>query len=94
MEPPPAPRVSTWIIGTPIRWRRKSTSLLKLVRPALVRVMSNEVPPMSTVMTLSMPNGRATASPAWGAEAGPELIALTARSRIRWPGARPPLDWK
>ncbi|MNE11591.1 hypothetical protein D3C80_1043570 [compost metagenome] len=77
-----------------MRWRRKSTSLLKLVRPALVRVMSNEVPPMSTVITLSMSNGLATDRPACGAEAGPELIALTARSRIMPPGARPPLDWK
>ncbi len=49
---------------------------------------------MSTVITLSIPNGRATHSPAWGAEAGPELIALTARVLMIAPGARPPLDWK
>ena len=69
-------------------------SLLKLVRPDLLRVMSNEVPPMSTVITLLMPNGCATHNPACGAEAGPELMAFTARSRITTPGARPPLDWK
>ncbi len=49
---------------------------------------------MSTVMTLRMPNGWATNSPAWGAEAGPELIAFTARPRMCSPVARPPLDWK
>ncbi|MNJ72291.1 hypothetical protein D3C77_689230 [compost metagenome] len=69
-------------------------SLLKFVRPDLLKVISNEVPPMSTVITLSMPNGWATHSPACGADAGPELIAFTARSRITAPGARPPLDWK
>ena len=34
---------------------------------------------MSTVMMLSMPKGAATYRPACGAEAGPELMALTAR---------------
>ena len=34
--------------------------LLRLVSPSLVRVMSNEVPPMSTVMTFFFLNGAAT----------------------------------
>ena len=49
--------------------------LLRLVWPLRVSVMSKEVPPMSTVMTLSLPNGAPANSPACGAEAGPELIA-------------------
>ncbi len=66
----------------------------RLVWPPRVKVMSKLVPPMSTVMMSSMPNGAATNSPACGAEAGPELIALTARSRMCVPVASPPLDWK
>ena len=69
-------------------------SRLRLVWPSLAMVMSNEVPPMSTVITLLMPNGSAMNKPACGAEAGPELIAFTARSRINSPTAKPPLDWK
>ena len=66
----------------------------RLVWPPRARVMSNEVPPMSTVMMLSMPKGAATYRPACGAEAGPELMALTARRRMISPTASPPLDWK
>ena len=49
---------------------------------------------MSMVMTSLMPKGAAIYKPACGAEAGPELIALTARSRMTFPTASPPLDWK
>lgn len=49
--------------------------LLMLVVPSLVSVMSNDVPPMSTVITSFFPNGAQTYCPASGAEAGPELIA-------------------
>ena len=48
---------------------------------------------MSTVMMLSMPKGAATAG-RLRAEAGPELMALTARRRMISPTASPPLDWK
>ena len=50
--------------------------LLMLVDPSLVRVMSKDVPPMSTVMMFFQPKGfrTHTARPA-GAEAGPELMA-------------------
>ena len=49
--------------------------LFRFVRPALVSVMSNEVPPMSTVITFFFLNGEQTYCPACGAEAGPELMA-------------------
>lgn len=69
-------------------------SLLTLVLPWWVRVMSKDVPPMSTVMKLSMSSGWVRKRPAIGADAGPELMALTAREIITSRAAMPPLDWK
>ena len=68
--------------------------LLMFVRPPWVSVMSNDVPPMSTVMMLSMPRGLAKYKPACGADAGPELTAYTAFCAIARPVAMPPFDWK
>ena len=75
IEPPPAPSVSTWIIGMPIRYRSMSMFLLMLVTPLRVSVMSKDVPPISMVMTFFFLNGAVTNNPACGAEAGPELMA-------------------
>src|SRR6218665_2857095 len=77
IEPPPAPSDSTWIIGVPMRERKKLLSLVTWVWPWCVSVMSNEVPPMSTVMKFAKPSGCAICRPAIGAEAGPGVIPFT-----------------
>ena len=93
IEPPPAPSVSTWIIGTPMRWRRKSMLRFRLVWPPRQGNVERGAAHVDGDDVVDA-EGRGHVQAACGAEAGPELMALTARRRMISPTASPPLDWK
>ena len=64
-----------------------------LMRPAGTVLMSAEVPPMSTVMTLSAPARSPSARPPMTPPAGPDMRMLTARFEHASTVETPPFDW-
>ena len=64
-----------------------------LMRPSGMVLMSAEVPPMSTVMRLSLPQSMPSERPPMTPPAGPDIRMLTARFEQASMVEMPPFDW-
>ena len=92
IEPPPAPIVSIWIMGE----RTTSPKSIEVcaasdASPLATNDTSNEVPPMSPVITLRKPEARATAAQAITPAAGPDSAVRTGTSHAVSRDITPPL---
>ena len=92
IEPPPAPIVWMSIIGSAIRQRSTTPSVITSGSPSVTSAASKLVPPMSIVMQSLTPCGASCQSPAVGPEAGPESSESAARSATSAGVATPPFD--
>src|SRR5919205_3195029 len=91
IEPPPAPTVTTSIIGILLGYRPTEPSVVSVGSPSTTTVTSVEVPPPSQVSTRSKPAAPATRAAPRAPAAGPESIVVIGWCTTSSADSTPPL---
>ena len=93
IEPPPAPTVTTSIIGILDGYAPTVPSVVSAGRPSTTTVTSVEVPPPSQVSTLSTPAACATRAAPSAPAAGPDSTVVMGCFTTSAADSTPPLDF-
>ncbi len=93
IEPPPAPTVTTSIIGILLGYAPTVPSVVSVGSPSSTTETSVEVPPPSQVSTLSKPARRAISAAPSAPAAGPESTVVIGWCTTSSADSTPPLDF-
>src|SRR3954447_9136648 len=93
IDPPPAPTVTTSIIGILLGYAPTLPSVVRAGSPSITTVTSVDVPPPSQVRIRSNPAARATTAAPSAPAAGPDSTVVIGWCTTSWAERTPPFDF-